>query len=178
MAKHKPKRKPTPAKTPMVESLIPTAEQKKKGVFNNISGSTTRPIYRRVPVIDTMAQTGKLSRRQFDGLARYRDVAIAEERSFIEDSVGKMMRGACGGGDGTPSPASIRTAIEMGRLEHDLGALRDIARAVAVDDMTVSQWAASKGGTTTDGQPKRDWLKSSMMEIQMAGERLAASIGA
>lgn len=167
------RKRATKRKPETVAVIEPTPEQQAKGVFVRLGMG-----YRRIPVIDTMAQTGKLSRRQFDGLARYRDVAIAEERSFIEDSVGKMMRGACGGGDGIPSPASIRTAIEMGRLERELGALRDIARAVAVEDVTVSQWAATKGGTTTDGQPKRDWLKSSMMEIQMAGERLAAAIGA
>lgn len=166
MAKRKPKR------IDPIQIAEPTPEQMSKGTFQRLTMA-----YRRIPVIDTMAQSGKLSQRQFSGLCRYRDVAIAEERSYIEDSVGKMMRGACGGGEGQ-SPASIRTAIELGRLEDALGSLRDIARAIAVDDVTVSQWAAEKGGTQPNGQANRVWLETGMMDIRMAGERLAAAIGA
>ena len=167
MAKRKPKRQPP------IEIATPTPEQEATGTF-----ARTGMHYRRIPVIATMASTGKLTPRQFNGLARYRDVALAEERSLIEDSVGKMMRGALGGGDVGLAPNMIRTAIEMQRLEAALGNLRDIARAVAVDDVSVTQWAATKGGTTVDGKPKRKWLETGMMEIQDAGNRLAEVIGA
>ncbi len=166
MAKRKPP-KPKP-----IVIADPTPEQQAQGTFHRVGMA-----YRRIPVIDTMAQCKKLTPRQFNGLARYRDVAIAEERSLIEDSVGKMMRGALGGGDVGLASNMIRTAIEMQRLEAALGNLRDIARAVAVDDTTVSQWAATKGGTSPSGAPKRAWLETSMGEIQTAGDRLAAAIG-
>lgn len=168
MAKAKRKKKPEP-----ITIIGPTPEQADKGTFQRLTMA-----YRRIPVIDTMSQQGKLTARQFNGLARYRDVAIAEERSLIEDSVGKMMRGALGGGEVGKSPNMIRTAAEMQRLEAALGNLRDIARAVAVDDVSVTQWAATKGGTTVDGKPKRKWLETGMMEIQDAGNRLAEVIGA
>jgi hypothetical protein len=167
MAKAKRKKKPEP-----ITIIGPTPEQADKGTFQRLTMA-----YRRIPVIDTMSQQGKLTARQFNGLARYRDVAIADERSLVEDSVGKMMRGACGGFDGH-SPGTIRNAIELGRLEQALGTLLGIARAVAVDDRTVSQWAADKGGTTQDGRPKRIWLDTGMIDIKMAGERLAEAIGA
>ena len=165
------KRKPPKAKPIVIAE--PTPEQQAQGAFHRVGMA-----YRRIPVIDTMAQCKKLTPRQFNGLARYRDVAIAEERSLIEDSVGKMMRGALGGGDVGLSHGMIRTAAEMQRLEAALGNLRDIARAVAVDDVSVTQWAATKGGTTVDGKPKRKWLETGMMEIQDAGNRLAEVIGA
>lgn len=168
MAKAKRKKKPEP-----IQIIGPTDEQASKGTFQRLTMA-----YRRIPVIDTMVQSGKLTARQFNGLARYRDVAIADERSEIEDSVGKMMRGAVGGGEGGYSPSMVRNAIELGRLEQALGSLRDIARAVAVNDTTVSQWAADKGGTTIDGKPKRVWLETGMMDIRNAGDKLAAEIGA
>ena len=154
-----------------IQIVGPTPEQEGKGQFVRLHMA-----YRRVPVIDTLAQAGKLTRRQFDGLARYRDVAIAEERSPMRDSLDKALHGRSEG-LGIPCSA-LRTAIELGRLERALGSLRDIARAVAVDDITVSQWAISKGGTNADGSPKRAWSCTGMMDIKMAGERLAAEIGA
>ena len=167
MAKAK-RKKPAP-----IVIAEPTPEQQAQGAFHRVGMA-----YRRIPVIDTMAQCKKLTPRQFNGLARYRDVAIAEERSLIEDSVGKMMRGALGGGDVGLAPNMIRTAAEMQRLETALGNLRDIARAVAVEDVSVTQWAAQKGGTTVDGKPKRKWLESGMLEIKIAGDRLAGVVGA
>ena len=165
MAKRKAKKRTDP-----IDVTGPTPEQFGRGQYTRIMLA-----YRRVPVIDTMAQTGKLSQRQFNGLSRYRDVAIAEERSPMRDSLDKALHGRAGATDGT---GYIRTAYELVRLEQALGALRDIARAVAVDDLTVTQWAASKGGTNADGSPKRAWACTCMMDIQMAGERLAAEIGA
>ena len=166
MAKIKRKKRVDP-----IQIVGPTPEQECKGQFVRVHMA-----YRRAPVIDTMAQAGKLSQRQFDGLARYRDVAIAEERSPMRDSLDKALHGRSEG-LGIPCSA-LRSAIELGRLERALGSLRDIARAVAVDDVTISQWAAQKGGALPNGEPKRAWRDTSMMDIQMAGERLAAEIGA
>src|SRR5512139_304988 len=128
-------------KQPVIDTIEPTAEQLAKGDFHRVGMA-----YRRMPVIDVLYEEHKITSRQFNALARYRDVAVAEDRSPIEDSIGKMMRGACGGGEGL-SPAAVRTAIELGRLERELGSLRDIARAVAVEDATLSQWAMKQFGS-------------------------------
>jgi hypothetical protein len=165
MAKAKRKKRPDP-----IQVVEPTPEQFNRGTFIRANMA-----YKRVPVIQTMWTAGKLSQRQFDGLNRYRDVAIAEERSPMRDSLDRALHGRGGNVDGT---GYLRIAHELSRLEQALGSLYDIARAVAVDDLTVSQWASHKGGTTADGAPKRIWLDTSMMDIRMAGERLAAAIGA
>jgi hypothetical protein len=164
-------------KKPAVTIAQPTPEQLDKGVFTvgGIVGQRAAFTYRRIPVIDTMAQTGKLSPRQHFALARYRDVAIAEERSPMRDSLDKAMQGPKGQGDGT---GHIRTAYELNRLESTLGPLIDVARAIAVDDTTVSQFACNRGGTNADGSPKRKWLQLCMRAIQVAGDRLAVSVGA
>ncbi|MGL5734467.1 MAG: hypothetical protein ACRCYS_06335 [Beijerinckiaceae bacterium] len=159
------------ARTPIVIAE-PTPEQQTQGAFHRVGMS-----YRRIPVIATMAQTGKLTPRQYLGLARYRDVAIAEERSLIEDSVGKMMRGALGGGEAGKTPSMIRTAAELNRLEEHLGSDKELARAVAVDDTTVSQWAAAKGGTQPNGEPNRTWQQDGMKRIKIAGDVLAIASG-
>lgn len=173
MAKRKPKR-PDPIQ---IETATP--EQQGKGEFRRIGMH-----YRRVPVIETLYAEHKLTSRQFNGLARYRDVAVADERSLIEDSVGKMMRGACGGGEG-PQDFSLRNAIELGRLDRALGSLADIARAIAVDDMTLSDWAMSRHGSiervrgnVVKLEPSKKAFNEGWMYIRMAGERLAAEIGA
>lgn len=175
-------------KPKIAETLAPTPEQ--IGAFvetwQTADGNRAQA-YRRIPVIDTLSQTGKLTPRQFNGLARYRDVAIAEERSPMRDSLDKALHGRSQG-LGIPASA-LRTAIELGRLERELGALRDIARAVAVDDTTPSQWAMQQSGSVersrangpkvvTWFEPRRAALKLAMLEVRFAGDRLAAAIGA
>lgn len=173
MAKRKPKR------VDPIQIETATPEQIAKGEFRRIGMH-----YRRVPVIETLYAEHKLTSRQFNGLARYRDVAVADERSLIEDSVGKMMRGACGGGEG-PQDFSLRNAIELGRLDRALGSLADIARAIAVDDMTLSDWAMSRHGSierirgnVVKFEPSKAAFNEAWVDIRMAGERLAAEIGA
>ena len=171
----KPKRK----KPQPIETALPTPEQLAQGDFRRIGMH-----YRRVPVIETLYAEHKLTSRQFNGLARYRDVAIAEDRSPIEDSVGKMLRGAQGGGD-AQSLSAIRVAIEMGRLERALGSLRDVARAIAVDDATLTAYAIAKHGSiqrvrsnVVKFEATKPAFNQVWLEIRMAGERLAAEIGA
>ena len=178
--------------TTAVQIEQPTPEQFAAGEFEltwQIADGRRSRTYRRVPVIVTLASTGKITKRQFDGLARYRDVAIADDRSPLPDSVGRM--GDPTGhtsGLGLP-PALLRNAIELGWLENELGALRGIARAVAVDDITVAQWAITQYGSVmrdksigrriiTWFEPRRLAAKIAMRDIRMAGERLAAAIGA
>jgi len=145
--------------------------------------------YRRVPVIVTLADQGKLSQRQFDGLSRYRDIGIKCERSEIMDSCQRLLHVPGGDGDG-PSLSTMRAYQELGWLEREMGALVDIARAICIEDMTLSQWAIRQGGSVMrekEGsarkiirwfEPRRAAHKMALMDIRMAGERLAAAIGA
>lgn len=172
-------------KKPVADNVVtPTPEQFERGTFDR-----TTMAYRRVPVIDSMKEAGKLTIRQHYGLARYRDIATADERSPMRDSLDKALHGRSGE-QGLP-PGALRTAIELGRLEGALGSLCDIARAIAVEDVTVTQWAMRmagarertetvKGGATVTYMAPRcpESAKIAMVEIQMAGEWLAAAIGA
>lgn len=174
MAKAKGKRK-----DPAIQIETATPEQLEKGDFRR-----TGMHYRRVPVIETLYAECKLTSRQFNGLARYRDVAVAEDSSIIEDSVGKLLRNCVGGGEGA-GDFHLRIAIELGRLERALGTLRDIARAIAVEDKTLSAWAMHRHGSferikgnVVKFEPSKSAFKEAWMDIRMAGERLAAEIGA
>lgn len=174
MAKPKRKKRADP-----VIIAEPTPEQQAKGTFQRAGLA-----YRRHAVIDTLRVEHKLTQRQFDGLARYRDIAIADERSPVEDSVGKMMRGACGGNEGQ-SPFATRATLELARFERALGSLRNVARAIAVEDHTISEWAMSQFGSiqcdrrgVISFEPSKKAFGTAWMDLRMAGERLAAEIGA
>lgn len=169
---------------PTPEQLL-TGEFRQGGNLATAANDRGGMAYRRIPVIVTLAETGKLSKRQFDGLSRYRDVAVAADRSELRSCIDFSVRG---GGEGLPH-FGVRLNIELGRLERDLGALFHIARAVAVDDMTLSQWAIKQAGSimrsralgakiVTWFEPRRAAAKIALADIRMAGERLAAAIGA
>ena len=175
MAKQKRKAKPAP------QIIAPNAEQ---------IDSFERALlaYKRVIAITRLRQAGTLSQRQYDALARYRDIATAEDRSFTRDSLDKALHGRSNG-SGLP-PACLRTAQELRWLEKELGSLQPIARAIAVDDLSISQWAMKVGGavemqkpgtgnaTIIWFEPPRTARRHATASIQMAGERLAAAIGA
>jgi len=158
----------------------PTAEQASKGEFLR-SGSS----WRREPVIDVLRSRGKLTARQHAGLSRYRDVAGAVERSETTSCLDFSVRG---GGEGLRH-FGVRMNLELARLDQALGSLRDIAHAIAVQDVSVSQWAIDRGGSVERErsigkslirwlEPKRKTHEIAMLEVSMAGERLAAAIGA
>jgi hypothetical protein len=156
-------------------------------VFAMQHGDFTRPTlaYRRTPAIETLHHSldgngkPKLSERQYRALAHYRDRAIQAERSPIRDSCDMTPRG--NGGDG-PGAAVLRARSDVIWLERELGMLAPIARAVAVDDVSLTEWAIAKaGGVERPGRApaaKPRALSNALMDIRMAGERLAAAIEA
>lgn len=170
------KRKKRAKTAPVIE---PTPQQQDKGSFHRAGLA-----WRRIPAIDVLRDQGKLTARQHGGLSRYRDIATAAERSEVGSSLDFSVRG---GGEGLPH-FGVRMNIELGRLERELGSLRDIARAVAVRDLSVSQWAMEQTGSVMRHreigkkvirwfEPRRKAHELAMLEIRMAGERLAAAIG-
>jgi hypothetical protein len=163
-------------KKPQPLAEMPTPEQLAQGTWRR-----TGMAYRRTPVIDTLFAEHKITQRQFDGLKRYRDVAIADERSPIRDSLDMTPRGI---GSDIP-PSAVRVAIELARLERALGSLTDVARAIAVDDRTLSQYAASQHGAApvkrrgvVRFEPTKFAYDRALLDIRMAGIRIAAEIGA
>ena len=178
MAKAKRKRKDAPAR---IDYAAPTPEQFAHGSYEHHTIA-----YRRIPVIVTLATTGKLSDRQFSGLCRYRDIGLKCDFSPIRDSCDFSPRGAPGDGY---SPSMIAAQQEFGWLERELGSLQPIAYAIALGDVTPAQWAMRHSGSVMREkpgigakiirwfEPRRAAHKRAMMDIRMAGERLAAAIG-
>ncbi len=169
----------------------PTPEQFAQGHFEqggNLATSATERAglaYRRVPVIATLLTTGKLTQRQYDGLHRYAHIANLADRSELRSCIDFSPKG---NGDGLPH-FGVRMNIELGRLERALGVLQPLAHAVAVRDVTLAQWAMQRAGSVmrdksigariiTWFEPRRSAAKIAMAEIRMAGEWLAAEIGA
>ncbi len=174
MAKRSTRRKAKAA----TEYAEPTPEQLANGDFHR-----ELVTYRRTPVIDTLLAEHKLTQRQYHGLARYRDIANLADRSELRSCIDFSVRG---NGEGF---GLVRTNIELGRLERALGALQPVAHAIAVRDATLAQWAIGRAGSVmrdkTLGQrivtwfePRRQAAKIAWMDIRMAGEKLAAEIGA
>ena len=156
-----------------VSENAPTPEQQARASYIRAGMA-----YRRIPPIDIMASEGRLSERQHKALARYRDLFIACERSEIRDSCDMTPRG---GGDG-PGAAYLRARSDLHWLERELGQLRGIAQFVAGQDNSLSQWAIHHyGGKAREGRAPdatERGLKLSLLELRMAGERLAAAIAA
>ena len=178
------KRRKRPDPVPVIE---PTPEQMDKGDFaRQLQPDKQAAPFRRVPVIFTLADQGKITQRQFLALARYRDVATADDHSPLKDSLAKMMEGSAGGaGLGLP-PSALRTSLDRGWLERELGSLLKIAEAIALRDTTLSQWAMRgrsierrqerAGKVVVWFEPYRSDYKIALADIRMAGERLAAAI--
>ena len=177
-------------KAPVEQMDGPTPEQLANGNY----GRELQPDHKvapikRIPAIVTLASTGKITQRQYLALNRYREIAINCDYSPIEDSVGKLSKVRGGNGGMGHAPFATRAEIELQWLEQELGALRDIARAIAVDDMTPSQWAMKQSGSiertrgiipkiVTWFEPRRKALGVAMVEIRIAGDRLASAIRA
>ena len=114
----------------------PTVEALRHGDY-----SSAGMAYRRIPIIDTMLERGQITEQQHISLGYYRDQAStcsASPRSCLDRSVRT--------GDRGPSMATLSATLETARIERALGPLRDIARAIAVQDISLSQWCISQYG--------------------------------
>lgn len=141
MAKARRKKKPEP-----ICIIGPTDEQIASGVFRRATIA-----YRRVPMIDTLKDAGKLTDAEYSALAYYRDQAIQAEDDAARSSplAAERIMGGGGRSGGSTTPVTLLSTpalLETARIERDLGSLLDIARAVAVDDMSLTQWCIAKHG--------------------------------
>jgi hypothetical protein len=154
--------------------IAPTPEASRHGTY--VSAGMA---YRRVPAIDTLLERGKISDMEHASLAFYRNQVDTSEASPIKDSLNKGV----GGGEQPLAAAVVSALLATARIERDLGALVDIARAVAVDDMSLSQWCVRKHGGREryDGKGKvvaivpvaeRQCIPIALMELKMAAHRI------
>lgn len=119
-----------------VQIETPTPEQIGTGEFQRVGMH-----YRRVPVIEVLYDKGVLNQREYEALDYYGAQASLADKSPVRSCCDTSPRGGSG-----PGVAITSALIETGRLERELGVLRDIARAIAVDNWTLEQWCIAKHG--------------------------------
>jgi len=167
MAKRKPKKPKTNA---VVDHYLrPTEEREAHNDFE--SAGMARKL---VPVIDTLRKADKLSPDEWAKLAYYRDQASLADRSPLKSCIDFTPTG--GGGNG-PGIAILSASREAGRMECQMGNLWRIARAVAVDDMSLSQWCVRQHGGRERGSSiapvaEKRVLPLALLELRMAAHRI------
>lgn len=147
----KPKRKKKPA-NPVDRFVRPTEAREAHNDFQSAGIA-----YRVVPVIATMLKSGQITQGQFDALNHYRDQASRAEDDCAQESTLAPARimGGGGGSYGGKIPSILMATpaiIETARIERDLGSLQPLARAIAVDDWSLSRWCIEQHG----GREKHD----------------------
>lgn len=178
MAKKTKKGKPSKPNAARPDARIaPTTEAQRHGDY--VSAGMA---YRRVPVIDTMLTRKQITDREYTALAFYRDQASLAERSPVKSCLDRGV----GGDRDIPAPAVITSAIlTTARIERDLGSLAPIARAIAVDDKSLTQWCVEKfgGRERYDGKGgfvaivpinEKRHVDMARMELRMAAQRIVA----
>jgi hypothetical protein len=152
----------------VAQFLRPTAQREAHNDFRSAGVA-----FRVVPVIDTLLKAGKLDQAEFDALAYYREQAHKAEDDLARCGTLAPER-MMGGGQGTSGsriPVGLLATpaiIECARLERDLGELRAIARAVAVDDWSLTRWCIERHG----GRERRDEKGKFLAVVPVAEKRV------
>lgn len=136
--------------------------------------------YRFVPVIETMHRRGQINDKEYTALAYYAEQASIAEQSPVRSCLDFTVRG---GGDIGRNTAVLSAQLETARIERDLGTLQPIARAIAVDGMTLTNWCIKRHGSRQrlDSAGKvvaivpfaeARVMKIAAMELRMAARRI------
>jgi hypothetical protein len=173
---------PTPEQMRGAEYVLEDVTDKGRGGASIKIGKA----YRRKSMLVTLAEQGYFNDEELKALSMYRHCALRADRSPLRDSLLRHM--PTGSSDGVT--IGILNAIRMtDDCERAAGSLRDILRAVIVDDVSLSQWAASKGGSiekcrdrkgtrVCTMEPTDKALAIAKMEIKVAAHRVQAEIAA
>lgn len=154
------------------------AAQFKADFVMHVETARTTKAYRRIAVIRQLRDTEQLTDDRFVRLAYYADQAALAEKSPVKSCCDDTPRGNHG-----PGAAIISAMIETGRIERDLGVLRDIAHAIAVEDKTLAQWCIDRyGGRERYGRDgkfvaivpinEKRHMKLALIELKMAADRI------
>ena len=140
--------------------------------------------YRRRAQIDVLAEQGMFTRDELKALHHYRHHADLIARSPTRDSL-CLMRGSGNG----PTITALNAAFIVRAIEAAVGSLVDILRAVAVDDVSLSQWAIRRAGAlevrrqrqgrvVTYIEPRQRALAIAKLEMKMVAQRVASELAA
>jgi hypothetical protein len=150
----------------------PTEEREGMNAFR--SAGMARKL---VPEIDRLHEQGHLTDHEHRALHHYRDQASLADRSPTRSCLDFSPKGGHG-----PGVAITSALLETGRIERELGQLWKLARAVAVDDMSLTQWCIGRYGAREklrDGKvvalaplgPNRA-VEMARLELRMAAHRI------
>lgn len=146
------------------DRIAPTPEQQKRADFHSAGMA-----YKRIPVIDTMLTRGQLSDKEHLALSYYRDQASLADRSPLKSCIDFTVTG----GSGHPSAALTSAILETARLERDMLSCWRIARAVAVDDISLTEWCIRQYGGRERYGPKGNFIAIvPVREKNVVGEAL------
>lgn len=160
---------------PKVDNRIaPTAEQMGRAEYHSAGMA-----YKRVPVIDTMLARDQITPQEYLLLSYYRDQASLADRSPLKSCIDFSVTG----GDTAPSAALTSALLETARIERDMQSLWPLARAVAVDDVSLTEWCIRQHGGREryDGKGKfiavvpvgeKNVVGMALMELRMAARRI------
>jgi len=98
------------------------------------------------PVIESLHEAGQLTQAEYDALLYYRQQAGLADKSPVRSCCDMSPRGGHG-----PGVSILSAQIETGRMERDMGQLWTLARAVAVDDWSLTRWCIEKHGGREKG---------------------------
>lgn len=152
----------------------PTPEREQHSTFQPAGAA------RRVtPVIDTLLKTRQITEAEYAALLYYRQQADACSRSPTRDSCDFSVRGCDITG---PGARIVFAKNEVDRMNRRLGNLRPVVQAVVVDDVSLTQWAISEGGSREErrqGQvrfvPRNpDLIDYARWDLKFAARRMGA----
>lgn len=153
------------------ETLTPERERR-----NNFrSAGMARQV---IPVIDRLLVRQVIGPREHAALSYYRDQATLADKSPVRSCCDNEPRTGNG-----PGVAILSAQLETGRLERELGSLRDIAKAIAVKDISLAEWCIGKWGGreryNKDGKfvaivpiNEKRHMQLARLELRMAARRI------
>lgn len=172
----------------------PTAEQfdaakfELQDIVDRQGGAPIRigKAYRRKPMIDTLLEQKVISYVEHKALKHYRHHADLIDHSPLKDSIRKLLR-VQGGGTGGTAERHLYASRIVNDCERAAGQLVDILRAVVVYDISLSQWAMTRHGSTDRcrmqkgvrvcrPEPSNSAVNNARLEFQMAAKRVHSEL--
>ena len=178
-------------KVEKIEAIEPTPEQLTRDTYTfereTRAGQVARGHYRKVRQLETLTDAGLFTDEQAKALSQYRAWADLCDRSLSRNSLDRHMPGTPAG-DG-PSNALIDAKAKVALCEEAAGTLKDVLRAVIVDDASPAAWAMAVFGArdhcrTVAGMrvcypAAKGWaVKRAKDELRMAARWILSEIGA
>lgn len=157
--------------------VLPTPERIAKQLNHRVPGTKGAKF---IPVIDTMFTRKQLTEKEYDALCYYRERALASEDSEKNESSLSPDKIMGGGGGGHPTGGYIPKSCmntwdhtETARMERDMLSCWRIARAVAVDDISLTEWCIRQYGGRERYGPKGNFIAIvPVREKNVVGEAL------